>query len=106
MAEEKAKRIRRSGEELAAAFDAQIADLQKKIEDEENKQKKYIADSKEKIKGFRAKIKKLEAKKEAALNPKPRGKKKDEFKAIIEAAKKSGMSAAQMAEKLGFNLPE
>ena len=53
------KRIRRSGEELAAALDAQIAGLQNKIEEEEKKQKKYIADSKEKIKGFKTKIKKL-----------------------------------------------
>ena len=106
MAEEKAKRVRRSGEELIAAFDAQIADLQKKIEDENEKQKKYIADSKKKIKGFQDKIKKIEAKKNAVLNPKPRGKKKDEFKAIIDAAKKNGMTAEQIAEKLGVAIPE
>lgn len=72
-----AERIRRSAEERIAEIDKKIA-------------------------AHKANIAVLEEKKKAILNPKPRITKAAKMKAIIEGAKKSGMSPEEIAEKLGI----
>lgn len=72
-----AERIRRSAEERIAEIDKKIA-------------------------AHKASIAVLEEKKKAILNPKPRITKAAKMKAIIEGAKKSGMSPEEIAEKLGI----
>lgn len=74
-----AERIKRSVEERVAEIDSKIA-----------KHKSDIAN--------------LEARKEAILNPKPRITKAGKIKAVIDIAKKSGMSPEEIAEKLGVTI--
>ncbi len=54
-----------------------------------------------KIAAHKDAIKKLEEKKQAILNPKPRLSKAQKVKLVIDKAKNSGMSVEEIAEKLG-----
>lgn len=77
MADEKKKLVRRSAEE-------RIAEIDKKIANHENA------------------IKNLKAKKESILNPRVRPSKSAKMKAITTLAKETGMSEAELIEKLGL----
>lgn len=63
-----------------------------------------VAEIDEKIQAARNNIAKLEAKKSAILNPRPRLTKAGKIKLIMEQAKASGMSAEEIAAKLGISL--
>jgi hypothetical protein len=76
---EKRKLIRRSAKERVAEIDAKIAAHQEAIE-------------------------KLQEKRDAILNPKPRLSKTAKMKAILDVAKKSGMTPEEIAEKLGVEI--
>lgn len=62
-----------------------------------------IAEVEAKIKKHEADIKKLKEKKEKILNPAPR-KGRTGMKTIIDKAKEQGMSAEEIAQKLGIEL--
>ena len=78
----------------------------------ENKQRKLvrrpaeerIAEIDKKIAGHKDAIQKLEAKKNAILNP--RASKAAGLKALISKAKDAGMSNEEIAQKLGISLDE
>lgn len=63
-----------------------------------------IAEIDKKIDGHKNAIAKLEAKKHAILNPKPRASKAAGLKILISKAKEAGMSNEEIAEKLGISL--
>lgn len=76
---EKQKFARRSKEERIAEIDAKIA-------------------------GYKEKIEKLEQRKEAVLNPKPRASKASGMKALIAKAKEAGLTNEEIAAKLGISI--
>lgn len=63
-----------------------------------------VAEIDKKIAAHKDSIKKLEAKKNAILNPKPRASKAAGLKALISKAKEAGMTNEEIAEKLGISL--
>ena len=86
-----AERIRRTKEQIVADLDKKIADHNDAI--------KQIEET------VAPKIAKLEAKKEAALNPAPRTyTRKKGMKSVMDKAKELGMSPEEVAEKLGISL--
>lgn len=91
-----AKGVRRSTEEIVAEYDKKISSHNTTIASLE-------ADCAEKVKKHKEAIEKLEAKKEIALNPKPR-KPRTGANALIAKAKEMGLSDAEIAEKLGIPL--
>lgn len=78
---EKRKLVRRSPEERVAEIDTRIT-------------------------AHKEAIKKLEKKKHAILNPKPRTSKAAGMKVLIAKAKEAGLTDEQIAEKLGLKLDE
>jgi uncharacterized coiled-coil protein SlyX len=76
---EKRKMVRRSTEERIAEIDNKIA-------------------------AHQASIQKLQEKKDAILNPKVRASKASKIKAVMNAAKESGMTPEEIAEKLGLTI--
>ncbi len=63
-----------------------------------------IAEIDKKIAAHKDSIQKLEAKKHAILNPKPRASKAAGMKALISKAKEAGLTNEEIAEKLGISL--
>ena len=93
-----AERTRRTKEQI-------VADLDKKIGDHNDAIKKIEETVAPKIAKHKDIIAKLEAKKEAALNPAPRTyARKKGMKSVMDKAKELGMSPEEVAEKLGFSL--
>ncbi len=105
MAEE--KRTRRTPEEMAAARDEKIAELEESIRAIEEKRAAAVAAYDEKIAAVNAKIEKIKEQKKAALAPKkrkPRRSKSAQLQQLIKQARKSGMKLDEIAEKLGIEL--
>ena len=110
MAENEAKRVRRSPQQLAEAVDVQISKLETTISGLEAKKQAFEAECDKKIDEARGKIKQLEEKKAAILAPKPPRKprmtKKQKIEAIVKKAQKAGKSAEEIAEALGIDIEE
>lgn len=96
-----AERIRRSKDEIVAEYERKIAyhegmvaQLNEKIGVLEGKKTKH-----------QKAIETIEAKKETTLNPKPRiFTRKKGMKTVLDKAKELGMTAEQVADKLGISL--
>lgn len=97
-----AERVRRSKEELVQEYERKIAYHQGMVSQLEEK----IAVLTAKMEKHQNAVEKLEAKKENTLNPKPRifTRKKNGVKVVMDKAKELGMTAEQIAEKLGITL--
>ena len=107
MAEE--KRTRRTAEEMAAARDAKIAELEASIQALEEKKAAAVAAIDEKIAAVNAKIDKIKEQKKAAMSPKkrkPRRSKNAQIQQLVKQARKSGMKLEEIAEKLGIEIEE
>lgn len=65
-----------------------------------------IAELDKKIAFHKEKVTMLEAKKEAILNPKPRGGRKKGMNTVLSKAKEMGMTPDEIAEKLGISLDD
>lgn len=105
MAEE--KRTRRTAEEMAAARDEKIAELEASIRAIEEKKEAATRAYDEKIAAVNARIEKIKEQKKAALTPKkrkPRRSKNAQIQQLIKQARKSGMKLDEIAEKLGVEL--
>lgn len=92
-----AERVRRSKDQIVADIEAKIA----YHEGQANKIKETLA---AKLAVHTKAIEKLNAKKEAVLNPKERAPRKKGVNAVIAMAKEKGMTAEEIAEKLGIEL--
>ena len=97
-----AERIRRTKEEIVAEYD-------RKIEYHQG----MVAQLEERISALNAKMEKhqnaierLESKKDATLNPKPRilPRRKNSMKTVMDRVKEMGMTAEQVADRLGISL--
>ena len=97
-----AERIRRSKEEIVAEYERKIEYHQGMVSQLEER----IAVLTGKLEKHTNAIEKLEAKKENTLNPKPRilTRRKSGMKTVMDKAKELGMSAEQIADKLGITL--
>ena len=95
-------RNRRSKEELVASYDEKITKINSDIQDLEAKMTVAVNDFKAKIDKKKELIAKFEAKKAAALAPRTR--QKNPMTAVLEKAKESGLTAEEIAEKLGISL--
>lgn len=108
MGEEKAKRIRRSPEQLAADIDVKIEAIKKQIADTEDERKAVNAKIDAKIADANARIKALTEKKKTLLAPKPprkpRKTKQQKLADILKQASKAGMKPEEIAERLGVTL--
>lgn len=92
-----AERVRRTKDVLVAEYD-------KKIQEHKDAIEKIKAEAASKIAHHEGVIAKWEAKKDTTLNPKARAPRKKGMKSVIEKAKELGMSAEEVAEKLGITL--
>ena len=97
-----AERIRRSKEELVAEYDRKIEYHQGMVTQLEER----IAVLNEKMEKHQKAIERLESKKDATLNPKPRilTRRKSGMKTVMDKVKEMGMTAEQVADKLGISL--
>lgn len=96
-----AERVRRTKEELVADYERKIAYHQGMAQQLDEK----IALLNEKKEKHLSVIEKLDAKKDNILNPKPRiFTRKKGMKSVMDKAKELGMTAEQVAEKLGISL--
>lgn len=96
-------RVRKTTEEKLSEVETQIAIAQQEIEKQNarlTETKKQVA---EKIKSQKARIKSLEQKRNAILNPKPVARRVG-MKTVMDKVKEMGMSPKEMAEKLGIEL--
>ena len=95
------KRRRMTPEEKAASFDERIQVLKERIA----KKTAIIEDCEMKIKAAQAEISTLEAKKKAALTPKPpSGTKRQKVGTLIKLAEAKGMQIEDIAKKLNIKL--
>ena len=93
-----AEKIRRTKEQIVEELDKKIAYHQGIIDEVQ-------ATAAAKVASHKAHIEKLEAKKEATLNPKPRTyTRKKGMKTVMDKAKEMGLSAEEIAKKLGISL--
>jgi hypothetical protein len=108
MDEQKAKRIRRTPEQMAEGFEAKIQSLTQEIETIEEKRAAANEEFDRKIESVKAKIEAFEQRKKDILAPKaarkPRKTKKQKIEAIMKQAQKAGMKPEQIAEALGISL--
>ena len=107
MAEENAKRPRRTPQERASEIDEKIAMINNSIEELESKKQAAVTSFDEKIAAAQEKIKVLEGKKADILNPKPpRKTKKQKIQEIMKRAQKNGMKPEEIAERLGIAMED
>ena len=96
-----AERIRRSKDEIVAEYERKISYHQGMVV----KLEEQIGILNEKMDKHQKAVEKLEAKKNATLNPKPRiFPRKKGMKSVLDKAKEMGMTAEQVADKLGIHL--
>ena len=97
-----AERVRRSKEELVQEYERKIAYHQGMVSQLEEK----IAVLTAKMEKHQNAVEKLEEKKENTINPKPRifTRKRNGVKLVMDKAKEMGMTAEQIAERLGITL--
>ena len=96
---------RRPVEERIAEIDGKIQKLNDEISSVKAKKENLISSYDQKIANGVARIKDLEKKKEAILNPKPRARrktKKQKMNELLQQALKSGLSPEDLADKLGL----
>lgn len=96
---------RRPVEERIAEIDGKIQKLNDEISSVKAKKENLISSYDQKIANGVARIKDLEKKKEAILNPKPRTRrktKKQKMNELLQQALKSGLSPEDLADKLGL----
>jgi hypothetical protein len=110
MEEQKAKRIRRTPEQMVEGFDAKIQELTQDIDSLEAKREAANQEFDRKIEHVKGKIAALEQRKKDILAPKaarkPRKTKKQKMAALLKQVQKSGMKPEQIAEALGLNLDD
>lgn len=104
--EEKAKRTRRTPQQIADDIDVKIQELNESIKGIEAKKAAAIEEFDAKIENVKQRIAGLEAKKKEALAPpkpkKPRMTKKQKMAALLKKAEKAGLKPEEIAEKLGL----
>jgi len=110
MDEQKAKRTRRTPQQITDEIDAKIQKLNQDIEGLEERRNAANADFDAKVAAIKGRIEVLEQKKEDTLKPKqhrkPRKSKKQKIQDIITLASKSGLKPEEIAERLGIGSSE
>ena len=107
MDEQKAKRTRRTPQQMADGIDATIQKLNQDLDALEAKRAAANADFDAKAAAVKERIEALEQKKVDILKPKPprkpRKTKKQKIQEIIKLASKSGLKPEEIAERLGVD---
>ena len=110
MEEQKAKRVRRTPEQMVEEIEATAQKLTQEIEAIEEKRAAENQKFDQKIESVKAKIAALEQRKKELLAPKPpkkpRKTKKQKMAAILKQAQKSGMKPEEIAEALGVSIDD
>ncbi len=110
MDEQKAKRTRRTPQQVADEIEAKIQKLNQDIEVLETKRAAANAEFDSKVVAVKDRIAALEQKKEDTLKPKQprkhRKSKKQKIQDLITMASKSGLKPEEIAERLGFGPSE
>lgn len=110
MDEQKAKRVRRTPQQMAEQADSKIQKLNQDLEALEAKRAAVNADFDAKAAAVRERIEVLEQKKADILKPKPprkpRKTKKQQIQELIKLANKSGLKPEEIAQRLGIEQTE
>lgn len=110
MDEQKAKRVRRTPQQMAEQVDSKIQKLNQDLEALEAKRAAVNADFDAKAAAVRERIEVLEQKKADILKPKPprkpRKTKKQQIQELIKLANKSGLKPEEIAQRLGIEQTE
>ena len=106
MDEQKAKRTRRTPQQMADGIDATIQKLNQDLDALEAKRAAANADFDAKAAAVKERIAALEQQKKDILAPKPlrkpRKTKKQKIQELIQSASKSGLKPEEIAERLGL----
>jgi len=110
MEEQKAKRTRRTPEQMIEAIEAKMQKLTQEIEAIEEKRMATNQEFDQRVEAVKGKIAAMEQRKKEILAPKPprkpRKTKKQKIAEIVKQAQKSGMKPEQIAEALGVNIED
>ena len=110
MEEQKAKRTRRTPEQMIEEIEAKMQKLTQEIEAIEEKRMATNQEFDQKVEAVKGKIAAWEQRKKEILAPKPprkpRKTKKQKIAEIVKQAQKSGMKPEQIAEALGVNIED
>ena len=110
MEEQKAKRTRRTPEQMIEEIEAKMQKLTQEIEAIEEKRMATNQEFDQKVEAVKGKIATMEQRKKEILAPKPprkpRKTKKQKIAEIVKQAQKSGMKPEQIAEALGVNIED
>lgn len=109
MEEQKARRIRRTPQQMAEDMDAKIQKLEQELESLAAKRDAVNEEFDQKEEATRSKIAALEQKKKDVLEPKPRKPrktKKQKIQDLIKSASKAGLKPEEIAQRLGLDQPE
>ena len=110
MDEQKAKRVRRTPQQMAEQVDSKIQKLNQDLEALGAKRAAANADFDAKAAEIKARIEALEQKKADFLKPKPprkpRKTKKQQIQELIKLANKSGLKPEEIAQRLGIEQTE
>lgn len=110
MEEQKAKRTRRTPEQMIEEIEAKMQKLTQEIEAIEEKRMATNQEFDQKVEAVKGKIAAMEQRKKEILAPKPprnpRKTKKQKIAEIVKQAQKSGMKPEQIAEALGVNIED
>ena len=110
MEEQKAKRTRRTPEQMIEAIEAKMQKLTQEIEAIEEKRMATNQEFDQRVEAVKGKIAAMEQRKKEILAPKPprkpRKTKKQKIAEIVKQAQKSGMKPEQSAEALGVNIED
>ena len=110
MEEQKAKRTRRTPEQMIEEIEAKMQKLTQEIEAIEEKRMATNQEFDQKVEAVKGKIAAMEQRKKEILAPKPprkpRKTKNQKIAEIVKQAQKSGMKPEQIAEALGVNIKD
>lgn len=110
MEEQKAKRTRRTPEQMIEEIEAKMQKLTQEIEAIEEKRMATNQEFDQRVEAVKGKIAAMEQRKKEILAPKPprkpRKTKKQKIAEIVKQAQKSGMKPEQIAEALGVNIED
>lgn len=110
MEEQKAKRTRRTPEQMIEEIEAKMQKLTQEIEAIEEKRMATNQEFDQKVEAVKGKIAAMEQRKKEILAPKPprkpRKTMKQKIAEIVKQAQKSGMKPEQIAEALGVNIED
>ena len=110
MSDSENKRTRRTTEERIAEVEAKIEELNKQIQNMEEKKQEAVTTYNGRIAKVMDRIKALEKQKAAILAPKPprkpRKTKKEKIQDLMKQAQKAGLKPEEIAERLGLTIQD